>query len=1040
MDSQPKDSQACAVPPELRKPSTLHAELHCPSSELTLESSATEAPTSPLPSGSGALSSSDSQITGAQPQDDQGLDTPNFSNAAGQMRANASSCIALKDTQSLVQRKQEKEQKPVVSDFVLSADAPPYTPQSSTAKQTVTTKARSYTPRELPGLGFVRAFPPTAEVQDEGCLHGQSRATSEVTAGRPAKRELKQPNHLASEAAAGRETQHQSATAGGSRKASGNVNALTTNFAVPLKFCKFLIGEDVAGFLVGRKGVGIEEFQSRNGPGLKVSVSKRGELFPCLLERTATAVGVGDGLNRALLEVSLVALDRAMHKEEERRIDNGKKIGKPKGCFKLVVPESALSHLFLPDSKGRVPVLEVAKKHGVEVLSSAQGGYLHNKMHPLGLKETVLQIIGTADEVPGATVDLASLYQGDPSLPSCLHLNYSHAHFAATPPPPPTPPPSPVLTNGCCPRLSPHFAHPAAVLQLANGHHITSSQPIPSGYQLAGGQHALASSSCWSPTAHSTPLLHSLRSSANSQASMLCVPSSTATTDSIAPPQLPTQDQLVGAYTVSETGSGFRGRRQNGRDKTAHSAHTLAEGCLPPELQQQLGISVAGAGVTGPSVPHSLSSSVPPYFTTGWQQQDPLDQQQRSQQRLHTAGPPVDWQNLQLLTQLCVPRVQVNRANEDQSGAGAQLQQSGLLHHLEELQQSLLVKHLLQLQLQQYANKMPPKQAEEMNSSRVQSLQQLKQQIQMLQHRHASDHQDEAYRKKAAPSRPMPHNEKHPMAISQQLQQQHLQQPHSQQHMEQPLQLLQHQCLSQSLDGLQPSFHTWPQQMPAATCPQELAAFSEPGFEQLQRLQQTQQMHQMQQLHELTAGQQNLPFAKLKRLEAELLQQPQPEAAQVTQLLSPSPPPHWAPVPQHPPQLQADWRTSVASARCSPSEGSQEATLQPQPQQQSGFLPEVPTALADKDAAHTAKATSSAEFPVQPTRGQCGSFEVRKLLEELLCMIGPNASGEVPDGPAQGALLPSAKPAEAGSVAAVRLSGKTHFTVQGQRMLQKAEQ
>lgn len=59
-------------------------------------------------------------------------------------------------------------------------------------------------------------------------------------------------------------------------------------------------------------------------------MSKRGELFPCLLERTATAVGVGDGVERALLEVSKVALDRAMHKEEERRIDNGKKICKPK--------------------------------------------------------------------------------------------------------------------------------------------------------------------------------------------------------------------------------------------------------------------------------------------------------------------------------------------------------------------------------------------------------------------------------------------------------------------------------------------------------------------------------------------------------------------------------------------------------------------------------------------------------------------------------------------------------------------------------------
>ena len=78
---------------------------------------------------------------------------------------------------------------------------------------------------------------------------------------------------------------------------------------------------------------GIEEFQSRNGPGLKVSVSKRGELFPCLLERTATAVGVGDGVERALLEVSRVALDRAMHKEEERRIDNGKKYANPRYIY-----------------------------------------------------------------------------------------------------------------------------------------------------------------------------------------------------------------------------------------------------------------------------------------------------------------------------------------------------------------------------------------------------------------------------------------------------------------------------------------------------------------------------------------------------------------------------------------------------------------------------------------------------------------------------------------------------------------------------------
>lgn len=651
----------------------------------------------------------------------------------------------------------------------------------------------------------------------------------------------------------------------------------------------------------------------------------------------------------------------------------------------------------------------------------------------------MLQIIGTADEVAGATVDLASLYQGDPSLPSCLHLNYSHAYFAATPPPPPTPPPSPVLTNGCCPRPSPHFAHPAAALQLANGHHVTNGQPLPSGYQLAGGQHGLADSFCWSPRAHSTPLLHSLRASANSKASMLCVPSTIGTSDTLVSSQLSTQDGLSAAYTVSGTGTGFNGRRQNGRDQTADSAKTFAEGCLFPELQQQLGTAVAGAGVAGPSVPHSVSSPALPYFSTGWQQQDAL-QQQCSQQRLHTADPPVDWHNLQLLTQLCVPRVQVNHVKEDQSGARAQQQQSGLLQHLEELQQSLLVKHLLQLQLQQYANQMPPKQAKEVNSLRLQSLQQLKQQIHLLQHRHASDHQGGAYRENSAPSRPMPHNEKRPMAISQQWQQDHLQQLNLQQQIKQPLQLLQHHCPSRSLDGVQPCFQTWPHQMHADTSPPELAVLSEPGLEQPQHLQQAQQMHHTQQLQAPAAGHQGLPLAKLKGLEAELLQQPQSEAPQVMQLLSPPPPPHWAPIPQHPPQLQRDWRVSVPPACCSPSEDSQKAVLQPQPQQLPEFLPEVPTALADKDATHTAKAASSAEFSVQPTGSRCGSFKVRKFLEELLCMIGPSASGEVSDGPKHGGLLPSADPVEAGSVAAVRFSEKAHLTIQGRRTLQRGEQ
>lgn len=94
--------------------------------------------------------------------------------------------------------------------------------------------------------------------------------------------------------------------------------------------CKFLLGEDVAGYLVGRKGGGIDEFQKRNGPGLRVTVSKRGEVFPVLGERIAAAVGVQGSIAKALEEIVDVATKRAMHKEEERRLDTGRKISKPK--------------------------------------------------------------------------------------------------------------------------------------------------------------------------------------------------------------------------------------------------------------------------------------------------------------------------------------------------------------------------------------------------------------------------------------------------------------------------------------------------------------------------------------------------------------------------------------------------------------------------------------------------------------------------------------------------------------------------------------
>ncbi|CDJ29539.1 uncharacterized protein EMH_0004110 [Eimeria mitis] len=320
------------------------------------------------------------------PQESVCAQTPQNPKEEEDLQVDKSSRITPKGNQPRVKQNEASqsstEKKPASSGSCLSANAPPYTPQSSAAKQAIKAANSLGAMTGTFDLGFIRPFNFPPGNQQQQALQ-QRPGYSSIDAPLPASSDSRVSRRTESAGIAHKETQFQSDTF---RKTSIKSNMNAANSTVPLKFCKFLVGEDVAGFLVGRKGVGIEEFQSRNGPGLKVSVSKRGELFPCLLERTATAVGVGDGVERALLEVSRVALDRAMHKEEERRIDNGKKICKPKGCFKLVVPESALVHIFTPDAEGRVPMLEVAKKHGVEILSSAEGGYLHNKIHHLGLK------------------------------------------------------------------------------------------------------------------------------------------------------------------------------------------------------------------------------------------------------------------------------------------------------------------------------------------------------------------------------------------------------------------------------------------------------------------------------------------------------------------------------------------------------------------------------------------------------------------------------------------------------------------------------
>ncbi|PFH36188.1 hypothetical protein BESB_043800 [Besnoitia besnoiti] len=210
--------------------------------------------------------------------------------------------------------------------------------------------------------------------------------------------------------------------------------------ATTLCVCKFLLGEDVAGYLVGRKGGGIDEFQKRNGPGLRVTVSKRGEIFPVLGERIAAAVGVQESIARALDEIVDVATKRAMHKEEERRLDTGRKISKPKTCFKLVVPETSVRLLEQLDDTCE-SAREIGRKYRTEVLLTSANDWFHLEAGDAVAKERLVQVIGLPNDVKDTVRELVPLYQQDATLTTSLELCYGKKTPAPPPPPPPIHPP-----------------------------------------------------------------------------------------------------------------------------------------------------------------------------------------------------------------------------------------------------------------------------------------------------------------------------------------------------------------------------------------------------------------------------------------------------------------------------------------------------------------------------------------------------------------------------------------------------------------------
>ncbi|CDJ60054.1 hypothetical protein, conserved [Eimeria maxima] len=881
-------------------------------------------------------------------QDSESARTPQPPKGEEGLQGEKSSHITPKGSQPQIKQtgssQTSTEKKPSSSGFCLSADAPPYTPQSSAAKQETKATNSLGAVAETFDLGFIRPFNSPLGHQQQHNLqqkHGYASLTAPLTTSGDAR----VPRRAESVGLTQAEAQLQSDT---TRKLSLKPSANAVTSTVPLKFCKFLVGEDVAGFLVGRKGVvydlcgeisGIEEFQSRNGPGLK-------------------------------------------------------------GCFKLVVPETALVYIFTPDPEGRVPVLEVAKKHGVEILSSAEGGYLHNKIHHLGLKETILQIIGTSDTVPPAVVDLSLLYQGDPSLPSSLHLNYSHAHFVATPPPPPTPPPSPALSSNCGTRFPPHFAHPSEAL------HLTSS------HQSYG------ISSTWSQTPQPTPILDGHRVSVSSQASMLCMPSTVGSSDSMPSAQVsqvecqlaPQKQGYQGSssYALPSNGSGCLGGWQNCQESPAVSMPSLAGERLTAELQHHLGAAIVAAAAANAVTAQQQSTSVPTNtHTSFWPQQQQQQQQEHPQQQLQQQlRPSCDWPQIHLLSQFCAAHPkQISRQNEQNRALLQDNAQRGQFHQVES-QQPILQRQIQQAQ-QEHRSLHYSNQLDEVNGSRMpssacaMSLQQLQEQINALQLQCKEDEQrdDNAASVSSFTSSGGQPGEQKQVLLAKQTQQQLQQYLQQQMQQRQPQNLHQSQLYRQTLQVDIPPLQRWTLPNTASLHDEQNYPItcSEPGDGQLQQLQ------QLQSLRERTLFKQDqADEAAAHQLKLDPLQHPPHEAP--IEPLSPVPPPQWAQIPQHQLQQQAqqlaqspnDARMPLSASQSSPSGAPPDMSLQlPQRQLEAhdginvGILPQHP-----KEASSALK-QAGLEGPEYPAPQQliqsediCDPLTVRKLLEDLLKIIG----------------------------------------------------
>eukprot|EP00920_Eleutheroschizon_duboscqi_P034567 GHVT01082854.1.p1 GENE.GHVT01082854.1~~GHVT01082854.1.p1 ORF type:complete len:1099 (+),score=268.93 GHVT01082854.1:879-4175(+) len=185
---------------------------------------------------------------------------------------------------------------------------------------------------------------------------------------------------------------------------------------------KLLVPYDVAGYLVGRRGSGIEAFQRRHGPGMKLQVSRQAEKFPGTSDRIVGLVGVLRNCLTALLEIVRVFCDRAMHRSADSHLEDGRPIPKPLVALKLVMTRAAAE---AEDGPVRTHRRNIQNETGADIYITKSTDSFSRRVAAFNLQESLVQVSGRIEDVAKACCLLACLAPSEShSVELCKQMEY----------------------------------------------------------------------------------------------------------------------------------------------------------------------------------------------------------------------------------------------------------------------------------------------------------------------------------------------------------------------------------------------------------------------------------------------------------------------------------------------------------------------------------------------------------------------------------------------------------------------------------------